>query len=226
MTMSLKEIVDRRLKVLNLGPIEAATQGGLERTFIRDIVEGKKKRVLDYSKLADALGLDADAIARGQYREKGLEAPPSSKLRTVRVAAHVQAGYWAENWEWPYDEQYDVAVPADEFLSQVELFAAETRGPSMNRRWPEGTVVVFTNVIETEESPQIGKRYVVERRRANGDLEHTVKLLHQDADGRYWLVPESTDPVFQQPIPVDEDSQGGDFEVRIVGRVRYAVTRE
>lgn len=224
--MSLKEIVDRRLKILNLGPIEAATQGGLERTFIRDIVEGKKRRVLDYTKLADALGLDAEAISRGQYREKGLEATTNSDLRTIRVAAHVQAGYWAENWEWPYDEQYDVAVPADPALAQFQLFAAETRGPSMNRRWPEGTVVVFTNVIETEESPVAGKRYVVERRRANGDVEHTVKLLHQDRDGRFWLIPESNDPVYQEPIPVDVEVDGGEFEVRIVGRVRYAVTRE
>lgn len=224
--MTLKEIVDRRLKVLNLGPVEAATQNQLERTYIRDIVEGKKKRVLDYTRLADALGLDAEAIARGEYREKGLEPTAAPGLRMVRVAAHVQAGYWAETWEWPYDEQYEVAVPADAFLAQVQLHAAETRGPSMNRRWPEKTVVVFTNVIETEESPMVGKRYVVERRRANGDLEHTVKLLHQDNEGRFWLVPESTDPLFQQPIPIDMDEQGGEFEVRIVGRVRYAVSRE
>lgn len=155
--------------------------------------------------------------------------PPGSetvpRLRTVRVAAHVEAGYFSENWEWPYDEQYDVAVPVDPVLDNFTLYAAETRGPSMNRRWPEKTVVVFTNVMETEESPIPGKRYVVERTRADGKQEHTVKLLHQDERGAFWLVPESNDPLFQEAISVESGTMDGD-EVRIVGRVRYSVSIE
>jgi hypothetical protein len=146
-------------------------------------------------------------------------------LRTVRVAGHVEAGYWAEQWEWADDDRYDVAVPADPLLDGFTLYAAETRGRSMDKKYPEGTIVVFTNVIETEESPQPGKRYVVERIRSDGKKEHTVKLLHQDEKGKYWLVPESSDPLWQEPISVEDGAQNGD-EVRIVGRVRYAVTRE
>lgn len=151
-------------------------------------------------------------------------APPST-LRNVTVAAHVQAGYWAETWEWADDDRYEVAVPSDPLFEGFRLYAAETRGPSMNRRWPEKTVVVFTNVQETDESPQPGKRYVVERIRADGRMEHTVKLLHRDNDGHFWLVPESDDPLFQQPISVADGSGAGD-EVRIVGRVHYSVARE
>jgi transcriptional regulator with XRE-family HTH domain len=155
----------------------------------------------------------------------GSEPSTTPRLRTVRVAAHVQAGYWAENWEWSDDEQYDVAVPSDPVLDNFTLHAAETRGPSMNRRWPEKTVVVFTNVAETEESPIPGKRYVVERTRVDGKREHTVKLLHQDEKGLFWLVPESNDPLYQEPISVEEGAKNGD-EVRIVGRVRFSVARE
>lgn len=118
-----------------------------------------------------------------------------------------------------------MAVPADPLLEGFKLYAAETRGPSMNKRWPEGTVVVFTNVEETGEMPTKGRRYVVERRRLGGDAEHTVKLLVQDADGKYWLMPESDDPRFQAPISVDEGTGDGDV-VTIIGRVRYAVSRE
>jgi hypothetical protein len=146
-------------------------------------------------------------------------------VRMVTVAAYVQAGYWAEQWEWTDDEQYQVGVPDDPTLRSVRLYAAETKGPSMNRRWPEGTSVVFTNVMETEESPMPGKRYVVERTRSDGQREHTVKLLHRDDAGKFWLVPESTDPLFQSPISVELGSEEGD-EVRIVGRVRFAVVRE
>ena len=95
----------------------------------------------------------------------------------------------------------------------------------MNRRYPEGTVVVFTNAIETDEPIIPGKRYVVERKDADGKAEHTVKLLHRDDAGGMWLVPESTDPLFQAPIPLlDEPDQ--DAEIRIVGRVRYSVSVE
>jgi transcriptional regulator with XRE-family HTH domain len=151
-------------------------------------------------------------------------AHPAPDLRTVTVAAHVQAGYWSESWEWPDEDQYQVAVPNDEHLKPFRLYAAETRGPSMNRRWPEGTVVVFTNAAETLESPVLGKRYVVERRRS-GETEHTVKLLHKDENGRLWLVPESTDPLHQQPIPV-EDTGSDEDHVVIIGRVWFSVGRE
>ena len=147
-----------------------------------------------------------------------------STLRMVSVAANVQAGAWSESWEWPEEDQYQVAVPNDEHLRPYRLYAAETRGPSMNRRWPEGTVVVFTNAAETMESPVVGKRYIVERRRA-GEAEHTVKLLHKDENGQFWLIPESTDPLHQQPIPVEDGDKEEDHVV-ILGRIWYAVTRE
>jgi hypothetical protein len=65
---NLKEIVEARLAELGLGPVEAAVQGGIERTFIRDIVEGKKKsvRANKIDELARALRLDPSALARNE----------------------------------------------------------------------------------------------------------------------------------------------------------------
>lgn len=146
-------------------------------------------------------------------------------LVSVKVKAFVEAGAWMESWEWSEDDQYNVAVPANGDIAPAKLYAAETRGPSMNKRWPEGTVIVFTHMLETEEGFMPGKRYVVERTRADGAREHTVKLLHKDGTGRFWLVPESNDPLFQQPIAIDDGAAEGD-QVRIVGRVRFAVSRE
>lgn len=155
----------------------------------------------------------------------GLVGTTSPTVRTVTVAAYVQAGLWAETWEWNEDQQYQVAIPLDQTLEGFKLYAAETRGPSMNRRWPEGTIVVFTAVEETQEIPIPGKRYIVERRRVGGEAEHTVKKLVQDAEGKLWLMPESDDPRFQSPISVEDGTGDGD-EVAIIGRVRYAVSRE
>lgn len=63
---TLQEIVAQRLEELGLGPIEAANQGELERTFIRDITDGRKRTVqaANLVKLAKALRLDPVALAR------------------------------------------------------------------------------------------------------------------------------------------------------------------
>lgn len=67
---TLKDIVIKRLDQLGIGPVEAATQAGIERTFIRDIVEGRKKSVRSdkVADLARALSLDPDALARNELR--------------------------------------------------------------------------------------------------------------------------------------------------------------
>lgn len=147
---------------------------------------------------------------------------PMSGLRTVRVQQHVQAGAYAESNIWPDDEGYDVVVPVDENFGNLKLYGTEVRGPSMNKVYPEGTVLVYSSFYETKEAIQVGKRYIVERERDDGLREATVKTLQQDADGEYWLVPESSDPRWTA-IPIK--GANGDT-VRIVGRVQYSVRRE
>lgn len=218
---TLKQLVEKRLEELGMGSVEAATSVGVQRNFLRDILLEKKHSVRSdkMPELAKALRMPVSELAR----ELGMPAG-QGETRMVTVAAHVQAGDWAETWEWADDDQYSVGIPADEAMRSYTLYGAETRGPSMNRRWPEGTIIVFTSLEETLESPIPGKRYVVERQRAGGEKEHTVKLLHVDDDGKAWLVPESTDPRFQTPIAMDDGIEGE--EVRLLGRVWYAVTRE
>lgn len=81
---TLKEIVEQRLNDLGLGPIEAAVHAGLERTFIRDIVEGRKKsiRADKLAALANALQVDADALGRNEMIPAGPR-PPSGKRSIV-----------------------------------------------------------------------------------------------------------------------------------------------
>lgn len=165
--------------------------------------------------------LDKFSELFGVPPEQILAAPPA--VRLVKVKYSVQAGHWAEAIEWNEDDWYDVAIPDDPELRPYELFGAETKGPSMNKRYPEATVVVCTSLIEVREKPVPGKRYIVERERADGMREATVKLLWKDDAGKFWLVPESTDPRFQEPIALDDVE---DTTVRIVGRVKYSVQRE
>ena len=201
----------------------------------------RKSRGLSQQAVADALKLDVTnynrlengrvdlTFARMKELADILHCDPVEFItnithtRIVRVRAHVEAGVWAESTEWAEEDWYDVAVPDDPEFRRYNLYGAETRGPSMNRRYPQGTVVVFTDAIETEQDITVGKRYIVERERADGLREATVKTLFQDEEGKLWLMPESTDPRHQQPIEIG--SADGDT-VRIVGRVVYSVQRE
>lgn len=76
----LQEIVSQRLKEIGLGPVEAANKGGLERTYIRDIVTGKKATVKSdkIGLLAAALDLDPEALARNEAVPKPGGGGPSA----------------------------------------------------------------------------------------------------------------------------------------------------
>lgn len=142
--------------------------------------------------------------------------------RSVAVRAHVQAGSWSEATEWPQEDWYEVSVPDAEDLRGHQLYAAETRGASMDKVYPEGTVVVFAALRDPSDM-QVGRRYIIERQRADGLREATVKTLAQDDAGKFWLMPESTDPRHQAPIELNGDEED---RVVILGRVVYSVRRE
>jgi hypothetical protein len=185
-------------------------------------IRGITRAVASYAK---AYRVSEGWLLTGEGRGPGSETSSPPGLRRVQVAAHIQAGLWAESWEWNEDSQYSVYIPDDPEFQGFRLFAAEARGPSMNKRYPERTVLVFNDVQETHEQPIPGKRYIVERRKPGGEAEHTVKLLHMDEDGKHWLLPESDDPRFQSAISI-EDGTGDEDVVIIIGRVCYAVSKE
>lgn len=91
---SLKEIVALRLKQLKVGAVEAATGAGIERTFIRDIVEGKKKSVRadKMEALARALFLDPAALARGELLAVDPDDTDADELPSQRRSKAGQSG--------------------------------------------------------------------------------------------------------------------------------------
>jgi phage repressor protein C with HTH and peptisase S24 domain len=219
MTDLWKKRLKKALDDKGLSMKAASLAAGKGETFVRDLLERDRAPSIDnFLALAEIVGRPASHLL-------GEVAAEPEGLRRVEVAAPVQAGAWSESWEWEYDDRYSVMVPDYPEYRQFRFFGAEARGTSMNRRYQEGTVLVFVNVEETRESPIPGKRYIVERRRVSGESEHTVKLLHQDRDGKLWLMPESDDPRFQAAISFDEGTHDGDMVV-IIGRVIAAVTRE
>lgn len=196
---------------------------------------------LSQQELADRLGVTWQTVSNVERGVSGLsskkidkwaaamDAEPhevvsaAGEMRSVPIVGDVQAGHFAESWTLDEDDYSEVWIEDEPRFRPFKLRGVVTRGPSMNRRYPEGTILIFTDAIETGEDFVVGKRYIIERERADGMREATVKVLWRDEAGKTWLVPESDDPRFQEPIALD----GADGDtVRIVGRVRYAVSRE
>ena len=188
---------------------------GAHETTIADLARGETNLTQDWmEKLATVFNVPPQQI---------IWPPEEPNLRKVSVKSYLQAGHWREAEEWDLEDHYSVMVPDDKNLRSVVLYAAEIRGPSMNKRYPDKSVVVMATMSSTYEGVKEGKRYHVRQTRADGKAEETVKTLARDDMGKLWLKPESTHPEFQQWIPL-EGSDGSTIE--ILGRVRYAVLPE
>ena len=109
----------------------------------------------------------------------------------VQVVGKVQAGYWNEAEEIPYDDQPVVYAMEDPRYKGIPHFALEVVGPSMNMLYPEGSFVVCVPLIHTGGEIPIhhGNKVIVERRNAHGAVETTVKELVLDKKGEPWLWP-------------------------------------
>lgn len=214
--MSIAKNLTRIRSAAGLSQGALAKLSGVSQQLISQIERGENSSTKHLPKLANALGVgiaDLDPTYSG----------PSPNARMVKVVGYVQAGAFEDAWEWSEDNQYEVPIPADPRLRGYALLGVETRGSSMNKRYPEGTVLIYTTAIHTYEQMKPGKRYIIERERADGTREATVKLLWTDETGKAWLLPESTDPLFQQPIDIEGNT---DETIRVIGQVRYAVARE
>jgi len=144
-----------------------------------------------------------------------LDASPGP-LKSITVKGSVQAGAWVESMEWDRDDWYTIKAPQDTRYGGIPRYGVEVRGPSMDLLYPQGTVLICVRFIDLDVEPQHGQRVVVARRQANGLVEATVKEFQKDADGHTWLVPKSTHPQHQVPIPLND---GSTEEVEIIALV-------
>lgn len=216
--MTTKDDLPNRIRELRerlgLSMAQLGIRVGVEASTINKLEKGETQLTTRWmARLSPALQLD-DPIEIIR---------PITNLRTVPVVGYVQAGEWREAITWEDEDRYSVIVPRDRAMEGVRLEGYEVRGPSMNKVYPEGTVIVIASIIDTEEEFIPGKRYVINRQRGD-EVEGTVKTYHVDEAGRRWLVPESTLMEFQ-PISLDE-GHDEETEVRALGRVMYSVRRE
>jgi SOS-response transcriptional repressor LexA len=142
----------------------------------------------------------------------------------LHVKGEVAAGVWREAWELEPDEWEVFTGRADIAASPRERFGLRVAGDSMNEIYPPGTIIECVAYTGDESIPD-GKRVVVIRERLDGSVEATVKELKRDPEGRIWLRPRSTNPMFQA-FPADTPDDPGIVKIEIVGIVVSSIRPE
>lgn len=201
--------IKERLDALGLSERKACLKADVGINTIRHIrVRGHAPKPTALSKLAVALGVPPSYFldaAGAQDVEASEKTSPIAAINTVYVKGMVQAGLWQEALEWSPAEWQPVYVPADERYKNIDKFGLLVHGDSMNKVYPEGSIVIAVRLSDLGRMPRSGERVVV-LKRMNGcsNMEATVKRYEVDKDGRSILWPESYDPLYQTPIILND----------------------
>jgi SOS-response transcriptional repressor LexA len=239
----LKEFTRQRLNATGRNPFEAAKIGGLERSFVNDILIEKKKTVQGRSigKLALALDTSPEAIVRAMAGEPPTETTPqplgqstvhSVELETtpVRVIGKAKAGEFIsveDMGDW--DEPRYVQDIRDSRFPNARHLAFDVEGDSMNALKPRAIMdgdqisALAYEDIQDRMPLRDGMIVVVERTRHGGiEREWSVKQLEIYED-RVEFHPRSTNPRYK-PIVVARDNAADDgVSVTIIAVVRRLV---
>lgn len=157
--------------------------------------------------IADFLGVTVSDLLFGDLDKKAHGAPsqlkpvPSSNVDYIPIKGSVQAGAWQSAVEWPPDEWEEISVPCDEAYNRFPRYALQVRGNSVNKEFPDGSIVVVVRYSDLGRWPAPGEMVVAVRRDPYSEAyEATLKLFDISEDGRVVLWPMSTDPEWQTPI--------------------------
>jgi len=123
------------------------------------------------------------------------------RVRGVTVVGNVQAGAWKEARALENEDREEVYIPyiEDGRFRGFPQFAWRVIGPSVNKLAQHGQYVITVRFIDLGRGPAEGEAVICERRKGSA-CEYTVKRVHFEPSGDIHLLPDSTDPRFQDPL--------------------------
>lgn len=170
--------------------------------------------------IASARALEINAVRRGP----DVEGFTPADLARLPIRGEVAAGRWLETpallqLSEITDFVEGLAIPP----SQAEwTYGLRVRGTSLNKLAVENDILVCLDAMSGIEFAH-RDLVIVERVRDQGALrEVTAKRLIR-RDGRFHLMPESTDPMWQNEIEIGEDVPQDDAETRFIAKVKHII---
>lgn len=168
METTLKEIVSMRLAELKRNAFEAARVGGLERSYVNDILIGKKNSVRGNNlvKLAKALDMEISDLVPNRPK------PSSETGFTIPIVGVVSAGGMIESeWEQQTEPLYEIEIP---FSLSDDAIGFEMRGESMMPKYDSGDIIVVERKGEPLQS-LINSEAVVTTRDGNRYFKRIIQ---------------------------------------------------
>jgi transcriptional regulator with XRE-family HTH domain len=220
LTASLKKgIIERitaRLEAIGYNPQQACREAGLHpdtiRNMRRDDKTGKNLPRLDtLAQLAPVLGVSSAWLAYGD----GPTSIVDSRMLVIPITQRFQAGVWIEK-EQPPSGMPPAIIPRRDDLSGDSVYAGKVEGLSMDRVFPDGTVVVLERILPMSSQVIDRNIYHIALQNPAGHIENTLKRAMLDETGKFWFAPESSSPRFSAAVPA-ANSRG--YTISIVGRV-------
>lgn len=209
-------------------PVDSSIMAGMNR-----IKELRDERGLTQDELGELMGTTGATVQRLETSKRGLsqkwleaaakalgvhiyeileQKPPD--WEGIPVIGKVQGGNWREVDEDVTDTR-KVPVRNDPRYITLRQYALEVLGDSMDKVFPGGQFIVCVPWADTGRALKHGDLVVAERQK-NDHVEATVKRVRV-VNGKILLMPESTNPRFQKPLPLDDGDSHE--EVKVTGLV-------
>lgn len=191
--------------------LEAGLGASLISEWLRDSPTKKPKEPSfnSLALVAEKLGLSMDVFVEGSLPTK--QAGPALSavsIASAQVVGSVQAGVWQEAAMIDFEDDAFVPLVQRSGYQGLKQYAWRVIGPSMNRIAPDGSYVIGVSVWDLDKEPPDNAPVVCVRHDGH-KVEHTVKRVRYVNGGRQ-LVPDSTDPRFQEPIWIPEHGEPGE----------------
>lgn len=199
---------------LGLNQVEFAELMKVTQATVSRWERGSMPEAGKLAQLAEMAGESVQSFIGGS----ALQPATGGVLNRFWVRGVVAAGVWAVAYEWPQDDWFPYGGGSHIQVEEGKRYGLRAEGASMNLVYPPGTILDCVNLEAWNREIENGQRVIVERERADGEVEATVKEYYRDDLGKEWLIPRSSDPAFQAPISV-QNLDEGIAEVRIVAIV-------
>jgi transcriptional regulator with XRE-family HTH domain len=195
--------------------------------YLRGSIDQPRGDTID--KLAAALGVDPLWLKEGVARDRvmrGLDVAGfiGADVARLPIRGEVAAGRWLETPALLQLEEITDFVEGMAVAPGLSewTYGLKVRGTSINKLAVDGDVLVCLDVMSGVEFAH-RDLVIVERVRDQGALrEVTAKRLIR-RDGRFHLMPESTDPMWQNEIEIGEDVPQDDSETRLIAKVKHII---
>lgn len=219
--MSLADRVQERLHALQLNPAETARRAGLARTFVADLLHGKKKTVRNdgLAALARALECDVDYLTGAQETPRKNRQQKREEAE-IEICGICEAGVWR-----PIAAPMDptrIPIAPDQRFSDVPHKAFLIRGSGANRIGIEDGMIVIG--IEPRDdlsrsADLTGAPLVVRRvRPETGEVELSIRTIEATIRGAVLAAPSD-----QEIAPIRFPAAKGEPAVEIVAVILRAV---